>query len=130
MASVDITLTTITLGAPNPERLARFYAALLGWPLGPIDEPGWVVLRNPSGGVGLAFQEEQNHVRPVWPGQPGDQQMQVHLDIRVDELGAGLAHALHCGATMAPFQPQSDVRVCLDPAGHPFCLWEPSATAG
>jgi hypothetical protein len=21
------------------------------------------------------------------------------------------------------FRPQDDVRVCLDPAGHPFCLW-------
>jgi hypothetical protein len=25
--------------------------------------------------------------------------------------------------TAAEFQPQGDVRVCLDPAGHPFCLW-------
>jgi hypothetical protein len=24
---------------------------------------------------------------------------------------------------VAQFQPQNDVRVCLDPAGHPFCLW-------
>jgi len=27
------------------------------------------------------------------------------------------------GATVAEFQPQDDVRVHLDPAGHPFCLW-------
>ena len=27
------------------------------------------------------------------------------------------------GATLADFQPQEDVRVCLDPAGHPFCLF-------
>ena len=24
---------------------------------------------------------------------------------------------------LADFQPQEDVRVYLDPAGHPFCLW-------
>ena len=24
---------------------------------------------------------------------------------------------------LADFQPQDDVRVCLDPAGHPFCLF-------
>jgi len=24
---------------------------------------------------------------------------------------------------VAGFQPQDEVRVCLDPAGHPFCLW-------
>jgi len=27
------------------------------------------------------------------------------------------------GATLAGFQPQDQVRVCLDPAGHPFCLF-------
>ena len=25
--------------------------------------------------------------------------------------------------TLADFQPQADVRVVLDPAGHPFCLY-------
>jgi hypothetical protein len=24
---------------------------------------------------------------------------------------------------LADYQPQQDVRVYLDPAGHPFCLW-------
>ena len=33
-------------------------------------------------------------------------------------------------AQLADFQPQDDVRVYLDPAGHPFCLWaEPSSAA-
>ena len=27
------------------------------------------------------------------------------------------------GATVAELQPQADVRVHLDPAGHPFCLF-------
>ena len=27
------------------------------------------------------------------------------------------------GATVAEFQPQDNVRVLLDPAGHPFCLY-------
>ena len=27
---------------------------------------------------------------------------------------------------LAGFQPQQDVRVHLDPAGHPFCLFLPS----
>ena len=34
-----------------------------------------------------------------------------------------VAHAVAQGATLAGFQPQEDVRVCLDPAGHPFCLY-------
>jgi hypothetical protein len=34
-----------------------------------------------------------------------------------------VAHAVAQGATLAGFQPKHDVRVCLDPAGHPFCLY-------
>jgi hypothetical protein len=30
---------------------------------------------------------------------------------------------LSAGAVPADFQPQDDVRVFLDPAGHPFCLF-------
>jgi hypothetical protein len=71
----------------------------------------------------LAFQGEDNYVRPVWPAGPGDQQMMVHLEIRVDDLDAGGAHAETCGAVAADYQPQPDVRVYLDPVGHPFCLW-------
>ena len=26
--------------------------------------------------------------------------------------------------------PQSDVRVLIDPAGHPFCLWDPAELTG
>jgi catechol 2,3-dioxygenase-like lactoylglutathione lyase family enzyme len=47
----------------------------------------------------------------------------MHLEIRVDDLDAAVAHAVAQGATLADFQPQEYVRVCLDPAGHPFCLF-------
>jgi hypothetical protein len=43
-------------------------------------------------------------------------------DIAVDDLAAAVADALALGATLAEFQPQEDVRVLLDRAGHPFCL--------
>jgi hypothetical protein len=49
--------------------------------------------------------------------------MMMHLEIQVDDLVAGVAHAVAAGATLAEHQPQDDVRVCLDPAGHPFCLF-------
>jgi hypothetical protein len=47
----------------------------------------------------------------------------VHLDIEVDDLEAAGAQAVAAGAVLAEHQPQEDVRVYLDPAGHPFCLW-------
>ena len=36
-----------------------------------------------------------------------------------DESGA----AVEVGAELASYQPQETVRVMLDPAGHPFCLY-------
>jgi len=87
------------------------------------DEPDWVKLSASGGGPGLSFQTEAAYVRPTWPAGPGDQQMMVHLDIEVDDLDAAGAHAVAAGAVLAEYQPQDDVRVYLDPAGHPFCLF-------
>jgi catechol 2,3-dioxygenase-like lactoylglutathione lyase family enzyme len=117
-----MTVTSIVLGAPDANALGAFYRRLLGWEVR-TEEPGWMKLRAPAGGAGLAFQEETQYVRPAWPAGPDDQQMMMHLDIEVDDLDAAGAHAIAAGATLAEFQPQDDVRVYFDPAGHPFCLW-------
>jgi catechol 2,3-dioxygenase-like lactoylglutathione lyase family enzyme len=117
-----MTLTGTVLDAPDVAELATFYHRLLGWPLR-HDEPDWATLRPPGGGAGLAFQTEGAYVRPTWPAGPGDQQMMTHLDIEVDDLDAAGAHAVALGAVLAEYQPQEHVRVYLDPAGHPFCLW-------
>ena len=117
-----MTLTATVLGGPDPRGLAQFYQRLLGWPIG-ADESDWVTLRPPDGGPGLSFQTEVDHVRPVWPAGPGDQQMMAHLDIEVADLDAAGEYVVAAGAVLAEYQPQKDVRVYLDPAGHPFCLW-------
>jgi catechol 2,3-dioxygenase-like lactoylglutathione lyase family enzyme len=115
-------LTATVLDAPDPRELAGFYQRLLGWPVGK-DEPDWVTLVPPDGSSGLSFQREPVYERPTWPAVRGRQQMMLHLDIEVDDLEAAGAHAVAAGAALAEFQPQEDVRVYLDPVGHPFCLW-------
>ncbi|WP_433527917.1 VOC family protein [Micromonospora sp. CA-263727] len=115
-------LTTVNLDTPDPAALARFYARLLGWDI-EVEEADDVILRPAGGGVGLSFQRERAYQRPTWPAEAGRQQMMMHLEIGVEDLPAALDHALACGGTLAEFQPQEDVRVCLDPDGHPFCLW-------
>ena len=121
-----LTVTGTNIDAPDANALADFYRRLLGWTTR-TEEPGWVVIQPgtsdqaPSGT--LSFQTESRYVRPVWPAGPGDPQMMMHLEIKVDDLEASVAHAVAQGATLAEFQPQEDVRVCLDPAGHPFCLY-------
>ncbi len=117
-----MTLSGIVLDAPDARTLADFYRRLLGWAV-THDEPGWVTLGPPDGGTGLSFQTEAAYVTPTWPARPGDQQMMLHLDIEVDDLDAAGAHAAGAGAVLAEYQPQEDVRVYFDPAGHPFCLW-------
>ena len=49
--------------------------------------------------------------------------MTMHLDFGVIDLDAAVAYAVNAGARLAEFQPQEDVRVLFDPAGHPFCLY-------
>lgn len=121
-ATPRMTLTAAVLDAPDPRVLGAFYSRLLGWPIG-RDEPDWVTVRPPDGGAGLSIQLESAYARPTWPACPGDQQMMFHLDIEVEDLDAAGAHAIDAGAVLAESQPQDDVRVYLDPAGHPFCLW-------
>ena len=115
-------LSTVVLDAPDARELADFYRRLLGWEI-KVDEGDWVLLERPDGGTSLSFQTEPFYVRPVWPGAEGEQLMMLHLDIEVDDLDVAGAHAVAQGAVLAEFQPQDDVRVYLDPAGHPFCLW-------
>ncbi|GAB3374933.1 VOC family protein [Amycolatopsis echigonensis] len=118
-------LTATVLDAPDPRALAEFYRELLGWRIG-ADEPEWVTLRPPGGGAGLSFQLEPQYVPPVWPADAGQQQMQLHLDFEVDgraALEAAVAKAVAAEARIAEFQPQRNVRVLRDPAGHPFCFW-------
>ena len=117
-----LTLTAAVFDAPDAGELAAFYGRLLGWVVR-TDEPGWVTLSAPGGGPGLSFQTEAAYVRPTWPAGPGDQQMMIHLDIEVEDLDTAGAHAVAAGAALADYQPQEKVRVYLDPAGHPFCLW-------
>jgi catechol 2,3-dioxygenase-like lactoylglutathione lyase family enzyme len=115
-------VTGPVLDAPNAQELGDFYRRLLGWQVDQ-DSPDWVMLRDPDSGSYLSFQTEPHYVPPVWPGKPGEQLMMAHLDIEVTDLGAAEERAVATGATVAVFQPQEHVRVCLDPAGHPFCLW-------
>ena len=71
----------------------------------------------------LGFQTSDSYVPPVWPEADGQQQMMMHLDLEVPDLDAAVTAAVAAGATLADVQPQKTVRVLLDPAGHPFCVY-------
>lgn len=110
------------LDAPDVAELTAFYAELLGWSIYKQDADGAAL--DAGEGVGyISIQHNPDYVRPTWPGTPGEQQMMLHLDFEVTDLAEATARAQGLGATLAEHQPQDDVRVLLDPAGHPFCLY-------
>ncbi len=124
-------VTGPVLDSDDPIGLAKFYERLLGWTMvasegsrpGYPEEDGWAKLRSPDGQQKLEFQWEEHYRPPTWPGAADEPLMMMHLDIGVGDLEAGVAYAVEIGARVADYQPQDDVRVMLDPAGHPFCLF-------
>ncbi len=126
-------LTSVTIGATDPRALASFYARLFGTVTAHADPPrpgkppndGWAQIKTTSdnGSITLNFEYEEHYTPPTWPSEPDHQGAMEHLDISVDDLAAATDWAVQCGATLAVFQPQNDVRVLLDPGGHPFCLF-------
>jgi catechol 2,3-dioxygenase-like lactoylglutathione lyase family enzyme len=119
-----MTLTATVLSSPDPQALADFYHRLLGWQV-TTNGSGWVMLARPDGGPGLSFHIDEHYVRPTWPTEEGEQQPMSHLDIEVADLSSAREFAESVGAVVAEHQPQQDVVVCLDPDGHPFCLYLP-----
>ena len=110
------------LSARDPVTLAEFYSALLGWEIR-TRTADWLTIAIPGTTHYLAFAVDEHHEPPVWPSHPGEPSMQAHLDIGVRDVARAVEEAVALGGTVAAYQPQDDVRVVLDPAGHPFCLY-------
>ena len=115
-------LATVCIDCSDSDAMADFYGRMFGWEI-TIREPGWVLMRDPAGGTGVSFQAEADYRPPTWPEASTGQDKMLHLDIKVDDLDAAVEHAIAAGARLAGHQPQERVRVMLDPAGHPFCLF-------
>ena len=104
----------VILDCPDPQKLAAFYATLLGRPI-TYDDGDWVVVSANEHTSGLAFQRAPDHRPPSWPDPQTPQQF--HLDVMVEDVQAAHAAVLALGARKLPGED-----VFADPAGHPFCL--------
>ena len=120
----------ICLDCIDADELAGFYCRLLGWHETGRDDEGWISIapREP-GPVWINVQAEPWYVPPAWPEEPGAQHKMIHFElspVEGDDLVAAVEFAVGCGATVAPHQPEDrdplELRVLLDPAGHPFCI--------
>jgi len=124
--------------------MLSFYSQLLGWKVDAgCSRPAecthagdhWASMRDPKPPVtgdnphamALLFQGERWYEPPVWPERPGAKDKMLHLEIYVDDVDATVAHAVVAGGRVASDQPSdrdpSRLRIMLDPAGHPFCLY-------
>ena len=126
-ARPSISWTTLTIDCADAETLGTFYAQMFGWEVTARDGAGWLQLRNPHGGISLNIQAEDTYEPPVWPEQSGHQAKMMHFEVLVNDLDAAVRLVLECGGTEALHQPtdrdRSRLRIMLDPAGHPFCLF-------
>lgn len=121
---------SIVLDTTDVAGLAAFYRDLLDWEYvdGLIPEPGtdWHVVVAPDG-LRLAFQRADELPPSTWPSAAVPQQM--HLDLWCEsraDLEEHHRRALALGATVRSDQsddPEEPLRVYVDPAGHPFCLF-------
>lgn len=131
-------IVQVVLDCMDARALAEFYRRLFGLQYRPGDEPpgdgdpdprgqDWLVLRNPYGGVPLAFQQVDELPEPTWPD--GEHPQMLHLDTTVptkEELDRQHHRALALGARLLRDRsddPQEPLRVYADLAGHPFCIF-------
>jgi hypothetical protein len=108
---------------------------LLGWGYEAghedVDPAGddWLVLVAPTG-LRLAFQRSDAAPTP-WRADA-----RVHVDFAVPDLEAAHEHCLAVGADpltgppAAEGHPGDPFRVYADPAGHPFCAYQPPDPLG
>lgn len=131
-------LRQVVLDCIDARALAEFYRRLLGLHYRPGDEPppagqpdlrgqDWLVLRLPTGGMQVAFQQVAGLPAVTWP--EGEHPQMLHLDLTVPDLadlGAQHTQALALGARLLRDRsddPEEPLRVYADPAGHPFCIF-------
>ena len=109
----------ITIDCDDADAMRRFYAEALGG----SDLPGFPQSVR-VGDMTLNFRELEGWVRPTWPG--GDMQIHFEILVEVGDLEAQEARFTSLGAEKSPHQDPDDpgLIVMLDPAGHPFCIFE------
>lgn len=119
----------VVIDSTDPQRLARFWAAVLGYVV-VEDSPGWVELQDPAGGwPHFSCQGINQHVQH---GAESPQGNKFHLDIgpapgqhpTVRQLEAEVARLEQLGAQRVEridAEGQSVHWVWADPEGNVFC---------
>jgi len=131
-------LRAVVLDATDARALGEFYRQLLGYlyrpgdeapPAGQRDPQGedWLVLRDGTGEARLAIQQVAELPTATWPDPQVPQQLHLDMTVRTsDELAAQRDRAVALGARVLldrSTDPEEELYVFADPAGHPFCIF-------
>jgi catechol 2,3-dioxygenase-like lactoylglutathione lyase family enzyme len=131
-------LRAVALDATDARAVAEFYRELLGYayrlgdecpPAGEPDPHGedWLVLRDRTGEARLAVQHVAELPASTWPDPQVPQQLHLDLTVAdVDELFVQRDRAVSLGAKVLldrSSDPDEQLFVFADPAGHPFCIF-------
>ncbi|GAA3548680.1 VOC family protein [Mycolicibacterium helvum] len=109
----------VTIDCVDPIRMSAFWAALLDIPASSEhgDDPNWATVGSRSGPFPrLTFQRVP---------EPKAGKVRIHLDVEVDEIGAGRRQIEELGGRFTGVRHDDDEGVVLnmlDPEGHEFCL--------
>lgn len=122
MGETDVRLDAVVIDCGDAQKLADFYASLLGWAQKKVNDSVYLVAC-PHAPLRLFINQEEDYAPPVWPEEPGRQQKSLHLDFTVENLDAAVARAVSLGARLSTYQFLPEKwKTLFDPAGHPFCL--------
>jgi catechol 2,3-dioxygenase-like lactoylglutathione lyase family enzyme len=126
VSTTSIRWVGVAIDCGDAGPVARFYERLLGFEVVELG-PRWAQLHDPAGGVHINIQGVPGYEPPSWPDQAGEQAKMLHFEVEVDDLPAAVEVAIGAGGKEAAWQPpdrnRERLRIMLDPAGHPLCLF-------
>ena len=112
-------IAALTVDCDDARVMVQFYKDAFGGSADP-DFPHLDCVR--VDGLLFLFRELDGWTRPTWPGA----YMQMHLEVYVEDLQQAEARLIARGASKPIAQDAADpgLVVLVDPAGHPFCIFE------
>ncbi|MCW5951404.1 MAG: VOC family protein [Propionibacteriaceae bacterium] len=120
-----VRVAMFSIDCADPRALGGFYRDLLGWEM--TYDSDEAVMLSSGEGAAIGFGRIDDYRPPQWPDSG---LKQFHLDLDTADVPAAEARAVELGAIVPDFQPSATWQVLLDPAGHPFCLANWSASQG
>src|SRR5258706_3685562 len=111
-------LSMVNIDSADPARLARFYAAALGWEVTYSDDSYGMVEGN---GIKIGFGKIEGFRPAQWPDEAGVKRF--HLDLQVDDLDEATESLCAIGASQPDFQPGAGRwRALREPPTQPLFL--------